>query len=233
LAAKVPICRIVSLLASGALAAFPAPICAQTSSAGRFEDDLSRDRAIGCLATAIAYEAGYEPRDGQQAVAEVILNRTRNTLFPNTVCGVVFQGSERTTGCQFSFTCDGSLRRRMPDMVMTNAKQLAAAALDGLGTQLVSGATHYHADYVSPYWAPSLIRVTKIGRHIFYRYPDGRAPAYRSGITPGGIEPSIPRLQDWASRHDSVAKPSDNLAPIAPKPFAPWGLPITQPSAGH
>ena len=121
---------------------------------------------------AIAYEAGYEPLSGKQAVAEVILNRTHSPRFPSSVCGVVYQGSNRSTGCQFTFTCDGSLHRHLPDWVMAEAREVASAALDQKIPQQVNGAVNYHADYVLPYWAASMVRVTKIGRHIFYR-PSG------------------------------------------------------------
>jgi spore germination cell wall hydrolase CwlJ-like protein len=133
-----------------------------------------RSQAIECMTSAILYEAGFEPREGQEAVAEVILNRLRNPVFPKTICGVVFQGSNRRTGCQFSFTCDGSLRKIMPAEVATRARAVATKAVDGELVAHTSGATYYHADYVMPYWAPTLVRVAAIGRHIFYRQPGGR-----------------------------------------------------------
>ena len=66
-------------------------------------------RALDCLTQAVYYEARSEPIDGQRAVAQVVLNRVRNPAYPNSVCGTVYEGSRRATGCQFSFTCDGSL----------------------------------------------------------------------------------------------------------------------------
>jgi spore germination cell wall hydrolase CwlJ-like protein len=133
-----------------------------------------RAQAVDCMTSAILYEAGFEPREGQEAVAEVILNRLRNPAFPKTICGVVFQGSNRRTGCQFSFTCDGSLRKIMPAEVAARAREVATKAVDGELVAHTSGATYYHADYVMPYWAPTLVRVAAIGRHIFYRQPGGR-----------------------------------------------------------
>jgi len=194
-----------------------------------------RDRAIGCLAVAIAYEAGHEPADGQQAVAEVILNRLRHAAFPKPVCGVVFAGSERRTGCQFSFACDGSLNRRMSATVMAGARTIAASALDGLNPLHVAGATHYHADYVSPYWVPSLVRVTKIGAHIFYRGAGARDQSLvPQPYAPFG-EPRITQLDRVSSSGNSMpdyAAPEGNPTTSSNRPpaFAPWGLaPVSAP----
>lgn len=128
--------------------------------------------AESCLARAIYYEAGFEPLDGKEAVAQVIVNRVNDPAYPDTVCGVVYQGSGRRTGCQFSFACDGSERRRPPTKSqLSAARSLAHATLKGFTPDEVGEATHYHADYVEPYWAPSLIQVKAIGHHVFYRKP--------------------------------------------------------------
>ena len=171
--------------------------------------DSGHDVDVKCLASAIAHEAGYEPLEGKQAVAEVVLNRLRSPHFPKTVCGVIFAGSTRKTGCQFTFTCDGSLGRTLPAMVLEESRQVAEAALDGRNPLRVGGATHYHADYVTPYWAASLVEVTKIGAHIFYRGQSGALAAR----VPGAIVRSI-------STSGAVAPPT--------RGFAPWGLPITR-----
>ncbi len=127
-----------------------------------------RDRAIDCLATAAWYEAGNDP-SGQRAVIQVVLNRLRHPTFPKTVCGVVFQGSERKTGCQFSFTCDGSMTRRLPSTSdWIRARTLSENALNGAVDTAVGQATHFHADYVAPWWGPKLDQISKIGSHIFY-----------------------------------------------------------------
>lgn len=129
--------------------------------------------ALDCMTAAIYYEAANEPITGQRAVAQVVLNRVRHPAFPNTICGVVFQGSERTTGCQFTFTCDGSLLRR-PSLVLWNrARTIAAESLGGFVETSVGHATHYHASYVLPYWAPKLTKLTSIGSHIFYQWKGG------------------------------------------------------------
>lgn len=202
--------------------ATPGPPVPPASPSGSAED---RARAVQCLSTAIAYEAGYEPLEGQQAVAEVILNRLRNPIFPKTVCGVVFAGADRRTGCQFSFTCDGSLlRRRMPDRVLAATKAIAEAAIDGLNPARVSGATWYHADYVSPYWAPSLVRVAQIGAHIFYRAPGLGDRAFVAGaVLPTG-EPRIAALGGFGST--TTASVTVAAVKSAPQVFAPWGLSV-------
>lgn len=184
-----------------------------------------RERAVQCLASAISYEAGNESVEGQEAVAQVILNRVRHPAYPKTVCGVIFQGSTRKTGCQFTFTCDGSLLRPRSAASLSSSALVAERVLSGFSSSAVGGATHYHADYVTPYWASSLIKVTTIGAHLFYRMPGAPdSPAY---IVPGaqGIEPQIALL-------GSPQRPS--LAQIANRPvprtalgvFSPWGLPI-------
>ena len=134
---------------------------------------LDEARAVDCLTAAIYYEAAWETLDGQRAVAQVVLNRMRHPAYPKTVCGVVFQGSTRTTGCQFSFTCDGSMNRAPNEAAWSRARQVAVAALNGYVMRKVGNATHYHADYVAPYWSPTLLKVTTIGAHVFYRWTGG------------------------------------------------------------
>jgi len=136
-----------------------------------FAGSLSdRARAQYCLTLAIYYEAATEPDAGQRAVAQVVLNRVAHPAFPDTVCGVVFQGSERTTGCQFSFTCDGSLARKPAKMWWDRAARVAQAALAGAVYAPVGLATHYHTVQIHPYWADSLETVGTIGAHRFYRW---------------------------------------------------------------
>ena len=149
--------------------------------------DDDRARAEQCLTQAVYYEAAIEPVEGMQAVAQTVLNRLRHPGYPKSVCGVVYQGSQRVTGCQFSFTCDGSLAR-VPDPVLwERARAVAQRALNGFVLSTVGTATHYHADYVAPYWAPTLYKITRIGRHIFYRWtgPAGLPRAF-SGRYAGG-----------------------------------------------
>ncbi len=136
-------------------------------SADRLEDYA---RALECLTAAIYHEAASETAEGQAGVAQVVLNRVRHPAYPNTVCGVVFQGSTRSTGCQFTFTCDGALARTPSVEGWARARAVASAALNGSVAAGVGMATHYHADWVAPYWAERLVKVRQIGSHIFYRW---------------------------------------------------------------
>jgi len=136
-------------------------------------DAAARARALECLTSAVYYEAGQESTEGQRAVAQVVLNRVRHPAFPASVCGVVYQGSTRATGCQFTFTCDGSLNRRPMASAWARARQVAQAALAGAVYAPAGYATHYHADYVVPYWASSLAKNAVVGAHIFYRWAGG------------------------------------------------------------
>lgn len=164
--------------------------------------EADRRRAMRCLTQAIYYEAALEPTAGQEAVAQVILNRVRDPNYANSVCGVVFEGAERVTGCQFSFTCDGALGQAPVAWAWNRAKSVAERALAGNVATAVGTATHYHADYVHPWWSPTLGKLTQIGAHIFYRWKGvyGEPAAFRQAYS--GREPIIdearfsrPRLQ--------------------------------------
>lgn len=121
-----------------------------------------------CLARAVYFEARSESELGQLAVAKVILNRVRNPLYPNTICDVVYQGADQP-GCQFSFACDGRPDKPRPGRAWEQAKKVAGRAMTGdSNEQIISTATHFHADYVRPKWSDSMTRLIKIGRHIFY-----------------------------------------------------------------
>ena len=133
-------------------------------------DDLDYRRALLCLTQAVYYEAGFEPLEGRRAVAQVVINRMRHPAFPKSVCGVVYQGASSPV-CQFSFVCDGSLYRAPAPAAWREARTVAAAALLGYVETSVGSATHYHADYVAPRWAPMLTKVAQLGAHIFYRWP--------------------------------------------------------------
>lgn len=144
-------------------------------------NDLDQRRALLCLTQAVYYEAGFEPLEGRRAVAQVVLNRMRHPAFPKSICGVVYQGAGTGT-CQFTFVCDGALYRRPATDAWRQAEQVARAALSGYVETSVGEATHYHADYVAPRWAPLLAKVAEIGQHIFYRWPGGWGqPAAFSG----------------------------------------------------
>jgi len=132
-------------------------------------NDLDHRRALLCLTQAVYYEAGYEPLEGRRAVAQVVLNRLRHPAFPKSVCGVVYQSNGRV--CQFTFVCDGALYRAPARGAWEQAEAVARAALAGYVEKEVGAATHYHADYVAPRWAPLLSKVAQLGQHIFYRWP--------------------------------------------------------------
>jgi len=122
-----------------------------------------------CLARAIYFEARSEPEAGQIAVANVILNRVKSKRYPNTICGVVYEGAHRLNSCQFSFACDGKQDSPRGPKEWAKAKKLASRALAGEAyVRVLSTATNYHADYVNPRWSGTMKRLIKIGRHIFY-----------------------------------------------------------------
>lgn len=177
-----------------------------------FGGGLDQMRAQQCMTQAIYYEAASESDSGQRAVAQVVLNRVAHPSYPNSVCGVVFQGSERRTGCQFSFTCDGSLKRVPSAGAWARAQRIARDALAGSVFAPVGLATHYHTVWIYPYWAPSLDFIGTIGAHRFYRWKGaaGQPAAFRSRYA--GAEPaSAPRPRaggntgDAASAADPIA----------------------------
>jgi hypothetical protein len=156
---------------------------------GSTEDQYN---ARECLALAAMAEAG--PSDaGQRAVIQVILNRVRHPAFAKTVCGVVFEGSQRITGCQFTFTCDGSLERRYGEAGWAAARVRATQALGGSVFARVGSATHYHTDWVYPAWSPQLEKLTQVDTHLFFRWP-GRWGTARSWTPYRGGEPSFAGL---------------------------------------
>ena len=160
----------------------PGAVAGTAARAMRIDNSgIDRSRALQCLAAAIYYEAASEPDPGQRAVAQVVLNRVAHPAYPKTVCGVVYQGSERSTGCQFSFTCDGSLARIPSRMFWLRAEQVAREALAGYVYAPVGLATHYHTVAVHPYWADSLNYLGTIGAHRFYRFrgPAGQPATFR------------------------------------------------------
>lgn len=158
-------------------------------------DPIAYKAALDCLTAAVYYEAAGEGDQGQRAVAQVVLNRVRHPAFPATVCDVVYQGSERQTGCQFTFTCDGSLSRRPSRAGWDRARKIATDALAGSVDPSVGMATHYHANFVVPYWAPNLDKIAAIGAHIFYRWPGywGRRQAFTQRYT-GETMPEAPNI---------------------------------------
>jgi hypothetical protein len=167
-------------------------------------DAQDRERALTCLSQAVYYEAAGEGVDGERAVAQVVLNRMRHPGFPASVCGVVYQGADRSSGCQFTFACDGSLLRTPVPSLWARARKIAEDALSGHVFAPVGHATHYHADYVLPYWADSLDKSVQIGRHIFYRLPSVLGDSRSFFQHYAGVEPQLPQ-----------PKPTDTLQAAA------------------
>lgn len=170
---------------------------------------LDKTRALKCLTTAIYYEAANEPDDGQRAVAQVVLNRVRHPAFPATVCGVVFQGSEKR-GCQFSFACDGAMARGAPAReAWARAGRVAAAALAGQVFAAVGMATHYHTYAVTPSWNRGLVMTGVFGAHFFHRWKGwwGTANAFRQAYRGGEPLPAPHARIDLAAPMPAVPAP--------------------------
>lgn len=181
-------------------------------------------RALDCLAAAIHYEAANETPAGQAAVAQTVLNRVRHPVYPDTVCGVVFQGAQRATGCQFTFTCDGALAIPPRPEAWARARHVAGAALNGAVAAEVGWSTHYHADYVVPYWAVRLAKVRQIGAHIFYRWPGGGGWPTAFRDRGRGVEPTVAALAGLASlSREPDAPPSVEI--LLPPPEAAVAAP--------
>ena len=169
----------------------------------RLAGALDSSRELECLTQAVYFEARGETPAGQAAVAQVVLNRVRHPAFPKTVCGVVYQGAARRTGCQFSFACDGSMRRGREAAAWNRARRVASRALSGAVVGNVGDATHFHTVQVAPNWGPSLMRVSQVGLHVFYRFGRGGRSAPR-------LEADAPELA-----------PRPVFASLAPVPAPP------------
>jgi len=179
----------IATAAPDAAFAVAAPFVAPPFVTSNSSDDASR--AAECLTAAVYYEARSQSVEGQRAVAQVVLNRVRDRAFPNSVCGVVYQGAERRTGCQFSFTCDGSMNRPRELGAWNRARAVAAAALGGSVYAPVGAATSFHTTSILPWWASSLARITTVGAHVFYRWQGAleRALTFRQAYA--GVEPGV------------------------------------------
>ena len=152
-------------------------------------DVASRNGREGlrCLTQAAYYEAGANGPEAEAAVAQVVLNRVRHPDFPKSVCGVVYQGAARDTGCQFTFTCDGTMARPVDLAAWNEARKVAERALNGYVVAAIGASTYYHADYVFPVWAPTLQKTATVGPHIFYRMPGSEGSAsFLTGRYAGG-----------------------------------------------
>ncbi|MDI1325732.1 MAG: cell wall hydrolase [Brevundimonas sp.] len=193
--------------------------------------DASRD--LECLTQAAYYEARGEGRDGMRAVAQVVLNRVRHAAFPNSVCGVVFQGAGRRTGCQFSFTCDGSMRGRVNQVAWNRAREVASSALSGGVFAPVGNATFFHTTGVSPGWRHAMVRVNQVGDHLFYRFGgrSGSRGAFTYTARPSGpaegprliqasMDPTGTVREAGAVAYNLLASQDNRGAPVEAAPAA-------------
>ncbi len=200
---------------------------------------IDQSRALQCLTTAIYYEAASEPDAGQQAVAQVILNRVRHPAFPATVCGVVYQGSDKR-GCQFSFACDGSMARVPARRWWDRAQRVAAAALNGQVFAPVGLATHYHTYAVTPSWNRGLVMTDVEGAHFFHRWKGywGTASAFRDRYfggepAPAPLRPAITLAAASPAMPVEVAAPALVVPGIPAPPTAALVTPPQQVQAPY
>jgi hypothetical protein len=214
---------VTAFAANAALPIAPGLNPAASAFAFRGRSGLDQLRSLDCLAEAIYYEARSESEDGQRAVAQVVLNRVRHPAWPNSVCGVVYQGPMRPGGgCQFTFTCDGSLAVRPAGIGWARARTLASEALAGRSYAPVGLSTHYHTHAVFPAWAPRLVKTGVIGAHNFYRLPGipGAPGAFNAAYS--GVEP-LPRPAMTMARRASTS--TELAALLAPARSAPPPIP--------
>ena len=215
----------------------------------------SQARAKQCLAQAIWYEAGAGNEAGQRAIAQVVLNRVAHPNWPGSVCGVVYDGAERSSGCQFTFTCDGRLAGKPEGEGWVRAQQIATDALNGQVFAPIGLATHYHTRFVNPGWAAPLKRIGTIGSHQFYRDHGEKGEKSAFTGTYAGIEPEVSgrtrraeadfpapsysppaRPSSYTAppqRTPRASSPSERVASQAPAPrdTAPAATPSTPPPA--
>jgi hypothetical protein len=163
----------------------------QSASPLRVADPMTVAHDIECLTAAVYYEARGETREGQAAVAQVVMNRVRDSGFPKTVCGVVYQGLA-SHECQFSFACDGSAERRREPAAWARAHVVARDALDGYVVPAVGAATHYHVADLGDIWGAQMVQIARIGQHVFYRRGHHAASAAYAEATPKGEPAAAP-----------------------------------------
>lgn len=213
--------------ALGAEGLAPDRPAARAAAPFRMEGALESSRDLDCLTEAVYYEARGESPAGQAAVAQVVLNRVRHPAFPKTVCAVVHQRANG--GCQFSFACDGSMRRAREAGAWNRSRRVAERALNGAVMAEVGSATHFHTLMVAPGWGPSMSRVAQIGLHVFYRYGGRNAVSrtYVAQATPRETPPTPPaKPVETPAGGVTLAKGAEHAAagtdaPIATAPAAP------------
>ena len=215
-----------ALLVQAALRGPTAPAVTETEPARPQQIDA---RQLNCLSEAVYYEARGESYQGQVAVAEVVMNRLKSKAYPKSVCAVVYQGSGRSLGCQFTFTCDGSVHRRPRGAAWGRAQQIAAQVMQGFTRPITAHATHYHTNAVDPIWSSGLIETTRIGSHVFYRFPHENERAMvqqammrrRAAVGAPADEPPgelIPPAAEAAAAAEAVAQSAQPHATTTPAP---------------
>jgi Cell Wall Hydrolase len=194
-------------------------------------------RSAICLTSAIYYEAATESDDGQRAVAQVVLNRVRHPAWPNTVCGVVYQGSDRP-GCQFSFACDGAMARAPSAAGWARASRIARTALAGYVYTPVGLSTFYHTPQVNPGWNRRLIVAARIGNHIFYRMPGtaGTFDAFHDRYAGGEPFPAPKPRAYVPPAYAAVPRPGQAIGAAYPATATPYpqmgNAPVPMPGGG-
>ena len=129
-------------------------------------------KELDCMAANIYFEASTQERIGKIGVAQVTMNRVRSPEFPNSVCEVVYQGPKNKKNkrlCQFSWYCDGKPDIIRNKRVWRECVYVAKYVILGGVPDITYNSTHYHADYVQPWWAKKMEKTVKLGDHIFYR----------------------------------------------------------------
>ena len=199
----------------------------QTSAPFRLANPADTASDLNCLTAAVYYEARGESREGQAAVAQVVLNRVRSPAFPKTVCGVVYQGAAAHS-CQFSFACDGSAASHHEAGAWDRARVVAGRALGGYVMSTVAGATHFHVVSLGALWNGSMVKVAQVGQHVFYGFGGHRgaidsAMVARNSTASEAVAPKVT---------PAPAKPAD--APVVATTVAataPAAAPIVAASA--
>lgn len=193
---------------------------------------LDTSRAQYCLTAAIYYEAASETDNGMRGVAQTVLNRVRHPSFPNSVCGVVFQGSERAGVCQFTFSCDGAMARPPSATNWARASRIAAEALAGKVFPSVGLATHYHTQAIWPRWGRSLVMTNIVGAHIFHRWRGrwGTPDAFRAPYS--GREP-VPGPYLPVAQQEAILGKGGAVGAVMPAGVAvpPTSVPLPSPAA--
>lgn len=123
----------------------------KASSAGNTSD-------VQLIARAINGEARGEPYEGQVAVGAVILNRVKDSRFPNTIAGVIYQ--------QGAFTAVSDGQINVPIDPNSTVVKAAQDALNGWDP--TDGAVYYfNPDTATNDWIWSRPHIKTIGKHRF------------------------------------------------------------------